>query len=98
MVQRYAVALVAFAVAAAWTGLPLANAFECLLAFTLTSLVVGIVQGRGAVAERSRGRRARPAAKRERTRGYEHSTWVPRPHSRLYDGDTDDWPQPAERW
>ena len=53
--QRYFAALVAFAVSALWTGLPIGAAFECFLFAGLVSAVVGVVQRR----QRTKAREAR---------------------------------------
>ena len=106
VVERYLAAGFAFVVAAVWAGVGLVSAFECLLAFALASLVVGVVQRRR-VVESSRGgragarrpgeRRARPGDPADETR--RHSRDGARPSRALYDDEVagDEWPRLAER-
>jgi hypothetical protein len=61
--QRYAIALGAFLVAAAWTGIGLTSAVECLVVFSAVYLVSAAVQARrtaAATARRPRRRRRAP--------------------------------------
>jgi hypothetical protein len=103
--QRYLIATVFFVAAELWVGIGLLSGLQCLLAFTLASAVVAVVQRRRLVAARGRARasarggarRSRPAAAAPRTR--------PRPlppePKPLYDDDSASvgWPQMArDRW
>jgi hypothetical protein len=109
MVQRYLIAALGFAVAAAWLGVGLAKGLECLVAFLLTSLVVSVVQARRRVLERSRRRRPttsahRHARRRTVTEGHErrssrHPERRPRLSATVYDDDDSvGWPQLADRY
>lgn len=62
--QRYLIALGAFLVAAAWTGVGLTKGLECLVVFSSVYVVSAAVQARRAAAA-ARGSRRRPRPRHE---------------------------------
>jgi len=102
--QRYLIAAVAFVAVAPWLGVGIVSGLECLLAFVLTLLVVGVVQRRRLVAEGGRARRptrSRPPARRPRTadaRDRRPARRAAEPPMAFYDDEaaTGDWPRFAE--
>ena len=65
--ERYLIATIFFVAAEVWVGIGLLSGLQCLLAFTLASAVVAVVQRRRLVAARGRARAsARGSARRTR--------------------------------
>jgi hypothetical protein len=95
MLQRYLIASGVFAAAALVFGVGLAHGFECLAAFALTSLIVGGVQRRQLVNERSRARGRRRPAVAERGRRAPSRHREPRV-TRDGAAKSGDWPQLAD--
>jgi hypothetical protein len=103
VVQRYLIASVAFAAAAAWFGVSLVSGFVCLLASVGVSLAVGVVQRRQLVAGSGRARRtdtsrARRRPLRANVKRERRSRPRPAPRRVLYDDEAQggDWPQLAD--
>lgn len=92
VVQRYLVAVVAFAVALLWAGLGLTSGFECLAVFSLAYAGMGLMQQRRRASTRAsiRAREDRRPRTRER-----------RPLRAGIDpdgGEGGEWPLLAEPW
>jgi hypothetical protein len=100
--QRYLIAAGVFAVAALLSGVGLVSGFECLLAFVVTSLVVGVVQRRQLAAEDPRSVRPRSRSRRRpraaESRDSRRSVPRSRPSRVVYDDEVEavEWPQLAD--
>ena len=103
MTQRYTVAAVAFALAAAWTGAGVSRALECLLVFVVANLAMARYQRRQTATRRvQRSRSHRPSARPRRERDELPVPRTQRVRPAVYDADDQSdvgaWPALAERW
>lgn len=95
--QRYLIAAAVFALSAAWLGLGIVRAFECLAMFLLTSALLLLHHRRRALADRRLDSRARGRGHDRARRDQRSARSAPRTRLGSTDeADWSEWPHAAE--